>query len=242
MNGRVLIIVHGDRSTPGRVGRQLRELGYTLDRCQPSCGDPLPATMDDHVGAVVFGGPMSANDDNLDFIRAEMDWIPTALESGKPFLGICLGAQILARVMGAKVEAHPAELAEIGYYPVRPLPAGAHLFDREALFYQWHQEGFELPHGATPLATAEAFENQAFHYANAYGIQFHPEVTGKIMRTWTTVAAHRLSAPGAQSQAEQISRQPTSERHVRGWLRRFLGVWLNGSPDTDSAKLFGNPL
>ena len=234
MNKRVLLIVHGDRSSPGRVGRQLRDLGYTLDRCQPSGGAPLPATMDDHVGAVVFGGPMSANDDNLDFIRAELDWIPTALDSGKPFLGICLGAQMLARVLGAKVEAHPAELAEIGYYPVRPLPAGEHLFDREALFYQWHQEGFELPRGAIPLATAEAFENQAFHYANAYGIQFHPEVTGKIMRTWTQVAEHRLSLPGAQPRDEQIRRQHASERHVRGWLRRFLKVWLGHPAESPS--------
>ncbi|MDA0260798.1 MAG: glutamine amidotransferase [Proteobacteria bacterium] len=231
MNDRILIIVHGDRSTPGRVGRQLREMGYALDRCQPSGGSPLPKTLDDHAGAIVFGGPMSANDDNaLDFIRAELEWIPTALDSGKPFLGICLGAQMLARVLGAKVEPHPAEIAEIGYYPVRPLPAGAHLFDREALFYQWHQEGFELPRGATALATAEAFENQAFRYRNAYGIQFHPEVTGRVMRTWTQVAEHRLSLPGAQARDEQIRRQAASERHVCGWLRRFLDVWLN-APD-----------
>ena len=232
MTERVLLIVHGDRSTAGRVGRQLQELGYALDMRQPSGGARLPDTMDGHAGAVVFGGPMSANDDDKhDFIRTELDWIPTALDSGKPFLGICLGAQMLARVMGAKVTAHPEDFAEIGYYPVRPLPAGEHLFDREALFYQWHQEGFELPHGATALATADMFENQAFHCANAYGIQFHPEVTGKVMRLWTKVAAHRLTLPGAQSRDEQIRRQEASERHVRSWLRRFLKVWLDSSAE-----------
>ncbi len=231
MPERVLIVVHGDRSTPGRVGRQLSELGYELDVCQPSGGAKLPETMDDHAGTVIFGGPMSANDDDkLDFIRTELEWIPTALDSGKPFLGICLGAQMLAKALGAKVEPHPAELAEIGYYPVRPVDAGAHLFDREALFYQWHREGFDLPRGATLLATGDAFENQAFQYGdNAFGIQFHPEVTGRIMRIWTRVAADRLALPNAQPRDEQIRRQHASERYVRGWLRRFLGVWLNGA-------------
>ena len=238
MRKRVLIVVHGNRSTPGRVGRQLRELNYELDIRQPSGGAKLPQSMDDHSGAVIFGGPMSANDeDKLDFIRTELDWIPVALESGKPFLGICLGAQMLAKVLGARVEPHPAELAEIGYYPVRPVEAGTHLFDREALFYQWHQEGFDLPRGATLLATADTFANQAFQFGNtAYGIQFHPEVTGKIMRLWTKVASHRLSLPNAQQRDEQIKRQGASDRHVRQWLRRFLRVWLSGGADKRSAK------
>ena len=228
MRERVLIVVHGERSNPGRVGRQLRELGYELDIRQPSGGAELPRTMDEHVAAIVFGGPMSANDgDKLDFIRTELDWIPTTLDSGKPFLGICLGAQMLAKVLGAKVEPHPARLAEIGYYPVRPVEAGTPLFDREALFYQWHREGFHLPSGATLLATADAFENQAFQYGDsAFGLQFHPEVTGRIMRTWTRHASHRLSLPNAQSRDEQFRLQHVSERYVRGWLRRFLTGWL----------------
>ena len=75
--------------------------------------------MDGYAGTIVFGGPMSANDDGkLPGIRAQLDWIPTALDSGRPFLGICLGAQLLARALGATVKPHPAGLAEIGYFPV----------------------------------------------------------------------------------------------------------------------------
>ena len=98
--GKILLIVHQQFSDPGRMGAKLQALGYELDLRCPMLGAPLPASMDDHEAVVVFGGPMSANDDHLDGIRAELDWIPRAVESGKPYLGICLGAQLLARAGG----------------------------------------------------------------------------------------------------------------------------------------------
>ena len=91
--GRILIIVHQKTSTPGHVGALLAERGYELDRCCPCHDGTLPETLDDHDGVVIFGGPMSANDDaTLDGIRQELDFIPKVLDAEKPFLGICLGA------------------------------------------------------------------------------------------------------------------------------------------------------
>ena len=78
----------------------MSKLGYPLDIRRPRFGDPLPETMDDHAGAVIFGGPQSAND-NDDFVRREIDWIGVPLRDKKPFLGICLGAQMMARHLGA---------------------------------------------------------------------------------------------------------------------------------------------
>jgi hypothetical protein len=96
----VLIVLHQETSTPGRVGNALRALGHPLDVRRPRFGDPLPATLDDHAGAVVFGGPMSANDPD-DFVRREIDWISVPLREQRPFLGICLGAQMLAMQLSA---------------------------------------------------------------------------------------------------------------------------------------------
>jgi GMP synthase (glutamine-hydrolysing) len=96
----ILIILHQEHSTPGRVGYSLRQLGYSLDVRRPRFGDPLPVTLRDHAAAIIFGGPMSANDED-DFIRREIDWIAVPLKEDKPFLGICLGAQMCARARGA---------------------------------------------------------------------------------------------------------------------------------------------
>ena len=119
----VLIVLHQETSTPGRVGNALRALGHPLDIRRPRFGDPLPETLDDHAGAVIFGGPMSANDPD-DFVRREIDWIAVPLREQRPFLGICLGAQMLAMQLGARVAPHPQGRAEIGYYPIRPTAAG----------------------------------------------------------------------------------------------------------------------
>ena len=91
MNQPVLLILHQEHSTPGRIGHALRKRGFPLDIRKPRFGDPLPETMAGHSGAVIFGGPMSAND-NDDFIRHETDWIGVPLKEDKPFLGICLAA------------------------------------------------------------------------------------------------------------------------------------------------------
>src|ERR1700676_4586388 len=86
----VLIVLHQETSTPGRVGNALRLLGYPLDVRRPRFGDPLPETMAEHSAAIIFGGPMSANDQD-EFIRRETEWIGVPLKESKPFLGICLG-------------------------------------------------------------------------------------------------------------------------------------------------------
>src|ERR1017187_4105929 len=102
----VLIVLHQETSTPGRVGNALRALGYGVDIRRPGFGVPLPLAVDGHAGAVIFGVPMSANDPD-DFVRREIEWIAVPLREQRPLLGICLGAQMLAMQLGAKVAPHP---------------------------------------------------------------------------------------------------------------------------------------
>jgi GMP synthase (glutamine-hydrolysing) len=230
MEDKILLVVHQETSNPGRVGRQLRARGYMLDVRRPSGGDELPATMDDHAGAVIFGGPMSANDDHLDYVRQEIDWITTVLESGKPFLGICLGAQMMVRNLGGGVYLHPQGQVEIGYHPLRPAAKDCDIFPAPSNFYQWHKEGFDLPAGAELLATGETFAHQAFRLGNAYGIQFHPEVTFGMMKRWLTNAAHMLEFPGAQSHEDQIRARRRYEGPTVRWLESFLDIWLESGP------------
>ena len=156
----------------------------------------------------MFGGPMSANDAD-DWLRREIAWIDVPLSEEKPFLGICLGAQMLARHLGHRVYAHPEGKVEVGYYPIQPTVDGHDIcrcpFPTHV--YQWHGEGFELPADAVLLASGRDFEAQAFRYGKrAYGLQFHPEVTFAMMCCWIGRSGGHIEQPGACPR----------EQHVRG--------------------------
>lgn len=222
----ILIVLHSEVSTPGRIGNELMRRGYQLDMRRPCLGDRLPDTMANHAGAVVFGGPMSAND-NDHWIASEIDWIGVPLKEEKPFLGVCLGAQMLAKQLGGTVSPHPDNTVEIGYYPLKPTPEGENLGPWPPCVYHWHREGFSLPHGARRIATGDVFENQAMQYGRAaYGIQFHPEVTRHIMHRWTVRGAHRFVLPGAQKREAHLDGNLVHDGPVKDWLGRFLDRWL----------------
>ena len=160
----VLIVLRQEHSTPGRIGIALKAPDVRLDIRRPSCGEPLPDRLADHDGVVVFGGPMGAND-TLDWVRREIKWLETPLAEDKPLLGLCLGAQMLARALGARVFSYDDKRSEIGYYPIEPTLIGGRLcpapFPRTV--YQWHSDGFDLPQGAELLAVGGAnFPNQAY--------------------------------------------------------------------------------
>jgi GMP synthase (glutamine-hydrolysing) len=226
----VLIVLHQESSTPGRVGNALRALGHRLDVRRPRFGDALPETLENHAGAVIFGGPMSANDPD-DFVRREIDWIAVPLLERRPFLGICLGAQMLAMQLGARVAPLPQGRAEMGYYPIRPTPAGlkicTHWPDH---VYHWHREGFELPSGSELLAEGGDFPVQAFRSGDSFGFQFHPDVTYAMMHRWTTRGHARLELPGARPRHQHFADRALYDVAERAWLRRFLDGWLIRAP------------
>jgi GMP synthase (glutamine-hydrolysing) len=225
-SGKILIILHSETSSPGRVGIMLKEKGLRLDIRRPCLGDTLPETLAEHEGAAIFGGPMSANDCDA-FIRAETDWIAVPLKEKKPFLGICLGAQMLARHLGGKVGPHDEGFVEIGYYPLQPTATGRELGEWPGQVYHWHREGFTLTTGCELLATGATFANQAFRYDGAaYGLQFHPEVTRLMMHRWSVKGAHRFTLKGAQHGADHLQGQILYDAPVRQWLWGFLDHWL----------------
>ena len=227
----VLIVLHQAHSTPGRVGLALRAMGVRLDIRRPSLDEPLPRTLADHDGAIVFGGPMGAND-ACDWIRREIDWLEIPLSEDKPLLGICLGAQLLARTLGARVFNFEDHRSEIGYFPIEPNACADALcaapFPRSV--YQWHSDGFDAPRGAELLATGGTdFPHQAYCYQrNAVGLQFHPEVTYHMMCKWTLRGAERLTRPGAQGRPGHLDGWFQHDGRVAAWLEAFLPAWIEG--------------
>ena len=179
----VLFILHQQTSEAGDIANKLKIRGFNFEIRRPSLGDSLPTNLNNYSAIVVFGGPMSANDSD-EYMKKEINWIGKVLQSEVPFLGICLGAQILVKYLGCKVEKNPNEISEIGFYKIQPTENGIKMFQSQDVFYQFHTEGFELPSGCELLAKGDIFSNQAFRYKNCYGLQFHPEVNIYLHLKW----------------------------------------------------------
>ena len=224
----VLIVLHQERSSAGRVGQLLAEKRYRLDIRRPVLGDKLPSTLAEHAGAVVFGGPMSANDTE-DFVKSEINWLDVPLREKRPLLGICLGAQMLVRQLGGKVQANADGSTEIGWYPLRPTEKGRLLMHWPRMVYHFHREGFDLPHGAELLAEGDTYPNQAFRYGgHAWGLQFHAELTRAMMHRWVVHGAHRFILPNAQQGREHLEGRMLFDAPLKAWLNEFLDIVFEG--------------
>lgn len=183
-----------------------------------------PAGVLDADGLVFLGGSMSAYDD-LPVLRTEISIIDQAVRKEIPLLGICLGAQLLAQTLGARVAPNP--VPEIGWYPVSPTPAAAadpllrHFANPEPLF-QWHRDTFALPSGAVPLASSPDCANQAFRLgARTYGFQFHLEASPEVISEWLRADAACANREVSHSIDPFLhaARMETLSAHVFGaWL------------------------
>jgi GMP synthase (glutamine-hydrolysing) len=192
---RALVLQHIACEPPGVYEDVLRERGATIHRVEIDEGEPLP----DRTGIdaiVCMGGPMSATDDaELPWLAGEKAFIAGAVRSGVPFWGVCLGVQLLAASLGARV--YPGSAPEVGVLPVeltdeaRADPVFSAL-PPEFLTLQWHGDTFDLPDGAVRLVGSRAYPNQAFRFGDsAYGVQFHIEVSPELAREWASVPAYR---------------------------------------------------
>ena len=224
-----LFILHQKTSEAGDIANKLKIRGFNFEIRRPTLGDSLPTNLKNYSAIVVFVGPMSAND-NDEFMKKEIDWIGQVLQSEVPFLGICLGAQILVKYLGCKVEKNPNELSEIGFYKIQPTEKGIKLFQSQDVFYQFHTEGFELPSGCELLAKGDIFSNQAFRYKNCYGLQFHPEVNIYLHLKWLFLVLikkpHILFKNGAQNIFYQLWLRIKYNSSISRWLDNFLDNYL----------------
>jgi GMP synthase (glutamine-hydrolysing) len=193
---RALVLQHIACEPPGVFEDVLRERGVELHRVELDEGEPLP----DRRGfdaIVAMGGPMSATDDDaLPWLTDEKRLIGEAVRAGTPFWGVCLGVQLLAASLGARV--YPGPEPEVGLLPVEltdegrgdPVFSG---YDDGFITLQWHGDTFDLPDGAARLARSPAYENQAFRFERAYGVQFHLEVSPEMAREWAEVPEYVAS-------------------------------------------------
>ncbi len=183
----VLVFRHLPSEHLGRIAEPL-EIARIPFQYQDLYLNPAShVSLENAAGLIFLGGPMSAND-NLDFIRRELDILEAGIRAGLPVLGVCLGAQLIARTLGERV--YPNRVKEIGWAPVfwTSDACGDRLFsglETPETVFHWHGETFDLPAGAEWLAWSAACRNQAFRYgAKVWGLQFHLEVTAEMISEW----------------------------------------------------------
>ncbi len=231
---RVLTIINIADDPTGYIGEILEEHGIAYDVIDASL-QPIPNPTD-YSALVVFGGPQNANEDEkYPYFLPEKAALRTAVEQKIPVLGICLGGQMLASVLGGIVKKHT--ITEIGFSEVQCTDEGRHdpLYEGLAgyqLVYQWHEDTFAIPPGAVRLATSEKTANQAFRYGlNAYGIQYHVELTPAMLDTWLrepSLKEEIVNAVGDSEYERIMSERPhyyaRYREHTRVMFENFLRI------------------
>jgi len=227
------VLQHIACEPPGVFEDVLRERGAALHRVELDEGEPLPDWRE--VDAIVaMGGPMSATDDaELPWLTAEKQLIGEAVRAGVPFWGVCLGVQLLAASLGARV--YPGPEPEVGLLPVTLTPEARDdpVFSAapdDLVTLQWHGDTFDLPTGAVRLAGSPAYPNQAFRVRRAYGVQFHLEVSGEMAREWAEIPEYvtslerTLGREGAPAFLAAIEKRADE---MRGAGRVLFERWLD---------------
>ena len=215
----VLILQFMDNDAPAYLGTWLRQRGITNDLRLPTSSGGFPERIDGYSALALLGGSMSANDD-LPFLRTAQSLIGQAMQHNIPVLGHCLGGQLMARTLGARVAASPAP--EVGWHRMQCIdsPLSRQWLGQAATHdvFHWHYEAFDLPVGSLRLAASEHCPNQAFAIGPHLGMQFHVEVDAAKIELWLT---HR------DDQYEQSQRE-FDTIHRRERVRRDTARCLAG--------------
>jgi GMP synthase-like glutamine amidotransferase len=218
---RVVVVMHVESEGPGVLADVLEAAGAEVRTVRLHRGEPLP-DVGAQDAAIVLGGPMNVYEEAIHpFLREEDLFLRGAAARGLPVLGICLGAQLIAKAAGAPVTKN--RVKEVGWYTVALTEDGV----RDALFrelpplltvLQWHEDTFEIPPTGTLLATGRDCVNQAFRFGNSWGVQFHLEVDRPMLKEWFG------GQPGSNLILHQYDRlTPEIGRFARSLGENFLG-------------------
>jgi GMP synthase-like glutamine amidotransferase len=218
------VLQHVSFEDIGSIGPFLKERQAVVTYTRFYLNDALPEINGLDL-IIIMGGPMSVNDEALySWLPAEKEFIRNAALQSIPLIGICLGAQLIANALGARV--YPNAEKEIGWFPVTAAPSEENYFHfpKQLPAFHWHGETFDLPPGAVLLARSEACKNQAFQIGkHVIGLQFHLETTPESLDRMTANCRNEL-IPGRYIQTEKEMRQvpPAQYEKVNAIMSEIL--------------------
>jgi len=224
-----LVLQHLDIESPALIADVLKEAGHQLTTIHLYRGDTLPTAMAGIDGIIIMGGPDSANDPTTP-MQQELAWVKAAMDLGMPMLGICLGAQVMARAAGASII--PSSVRELGWFSVMVTAEAAHdpLFSLmpDALpVFQWHGETFTITDAMHLVATNPQVPAQAFRLARAqYGLQFHLEIDALMIASWIAYGASERDELGHEGIALLHKDTALYLDAMRDYCQRLVQAWL----------------
>ena len=231
---RLLVFQHVAHEILGNLDPLLRGSGFRIRYVNFGRQPDYQPDISKYHGLIVLGGPMNCDQsDRYPHLETEVAVIQEAITHGKPVLGICLGAQLIARALDARVSKNPVK--EIGWYDLIPTEAAAddplfsHFSGHQQIF-QWHGDTFEIPDGAVHLASSPDCANQAFRYSDhVYGLQFHLEVDEPMINRWlhTPVNEREIEDLGGEAFVQQVKQEThTNIGHSVALGNQVFGEYL----------------
>ena len=223
----VLALRHIEIESLGFINNILEDAGVPVKEAHVDARETVPSDITAFSGIVLLGGPMSAND-SLPWIEAELRLIRAADRAGLPLLGHCLGAQLIAKALGAEI--HRNTVKEIGWFDVTPSGDAASLVGQAEPFevFHWHGETFTIPEGARAILKSAHCENQGFVRGNTWAFQCHMEVTADMLPRWTAAYRDEILSPSAsvQSEAEILKDAPRRAAAVQRIAAPLYDRWV----------------
>ncbi len=226
---RVLVLQHADPEHPGLIADAVREIGGTFETVRGDLGQSVPESLDGYSGLIIMGGPQSVyEEDKFPYLRAEKALAREAIDNSIPLIGVCLGSQIIADVLGSEV--HPSGGVEIGWKDVTRSPeiaADPVLSSLPQTFtpLHWHGDVYDLPDGAIPIGSSEMTPCQGFTYGETtYALLFHLEMTEKQITDMATLFPEDVRRGGLEPET-LLSQTPAHAAALKSAATEVFTRW-----------------
>tara|TARA_B100001123_G_C15343074_1_gene1035842 strand:- start:7394 stop:8095 length:702 start_codon:yes stop_codon:yes gene_type:complete len=225
---KILFLSHHNENDLGYFQSYFKKNNFKIEIIYPLSDSNLPSNFNNYEGVIILGGAMCVSETNkYPKILNEIIWIKNLIKIKFPIVGICLGAQLIAKASGAEVDYNKDAIVEVGYKDLIINYEDPVIKGIPNKVFEWHTQGCTLPKNAKLLASNPTFETQAFMIGNnIFGFQFHPEILEDMIVSWGSKSPEILLKKGASPINDQLKEHTKYSKDIQKWLEFFLDRWI----------------